>query len=396
MRRFLRLLIAECAVLTAAFVGFAGAAGASATIDLIWAKTGTNELYAGDTGDSSNLTLKVILTAGPNGSQGAGVSVDYTEVLSSLSAIAFMSTPGGALPFPLGNTIDTGTRIQNISAGALPPYVGTGLAAGQSHQLGTVTFHNDPFRGGGVEIRSDANGPTDDVLDLAGNIITSTTTFNSAFIFENIVVDYYCFIDKKCSVSGGEPADACTAQSGDEVTYHYKWRAPTPADIFDDKLGYIGRSMGDGEVLTRTAALTETTTNVATYEFVGSPNCFLENFSDEVTVTVSPCSHEWPLSVVVTQAKGQSPTNNAKVTHRITGHIIDPGSLGETAHRIRVCAGSEVQSVVTDATGSATNSASGSLRCNTTGCAGFVHETEKYQSISEDGRDRDAITFIPE
>jgi hypothetical protein len=259
--------------------------------------------------------------------------------------------------------------------------------------LGTVTFHQDSVPGTS-EIRSDANGPTDTVLDLAGNDITPATTFNSAFIFQ-LAIDYRCVIDKKCSVGGGEPADACTAQSGDEVTYHYKWISPTTADIFDDKLGYIGRSTGEGEVLTRTATLTETTTNVATYEFVESPNCFLENYSDEVTVTVSPCSHEWPLSVIVTQAKGQSPTNNAKLTHRITGHIIDPGSLGETAHRIQVCAGSEVRSVVTDATGIATNSASGSLRCDTNGCAGFVHETEKYQSISADGRDRDAITFIP-
>ena len=58
-----------------ALAGFAGAANASATIDLIWTNTGTN---TSPVVTSSNITLKVILTAGPGGSAGAGVSVDYS------------------------------------------------------------------------------------------------------------------------------------------------------------------------------------------------------------------------------------------------------------------------------------------------------------------------------
>ena len=53
---------------------------------------------------------------------------------------------------------------------------------GQSYQLGTVTRHKDVFFNAIFEIQSDANGPVDDVLDLAGNEITATTTFNSAFL----------------------------------------------------------------------------------------------------------------------------------------------------------------------------------------------------------------------
>jgi hypothetical protein len=107
------------------------------------------------------------------------------------------------------------------------------------------------------------------------------------------------------------------------------------------------------------------------------------------------CSNTWPQAKIVTIGKGQSQANNAKVSHAITGHIIDPGSIGMTAHRIPVCAGTRVTSVVSDATGSPTNTADGGLACNSTGCSGIVNSTEKYRSISADGSDRDSIAFIP-
>jgi len=98
---------------------------------------------------------------------------------------------------------------------------------------------------------------------------------------------------------------------------------------------------------------------------------------------------------ITTQAKGQSPTNNPKVVHAITGNIVDPGSLGDTAHRIPVCAGTEVTAVVTDSTGTPRNVANGTLRCDAAGCSGVVDVKEEYQSISQDGQDKDRITFLP-
>jgi hypothetical protein len=163
-----------------ALVGFAGAANASATIDLIWPDTGTNEIS--DLVLPTTVTLNVILTAGPNGSRGAGVSVDNSTVLGQLAVIGFASTPSGPLPLTLGSTIDTGARVENINSGALPPSAGIGLAAGQSHQLGTVTFDTSGRIGNFFEIPSDANGLFDGVFDLAGHNITPTTTFNSAFL----------------------------------------------------------------------------------------------------------------------------------------------------------------------------------------------------------------------
>jgi hypothetical protein len=98
---------------------------------------------------------------------------------------------------------------------------------------------------------------------------------------------------------------------------------------------------------------------------------------------------------IITLGKGQSPTNNPKVRHEIVGNIVDPNSLGETAHRIPVCAGTEVNITVTDDTGTPTNTAGGSLSCNSAGCSGTVNVTEKYKSVSSDGKDTDRMTLLP-
>jgi len=176
MRRLTSDLVVTGAVLATTLVGLTGAANASATIDLIWAATGTDTIA--NVPDSSAITLRVILTAGPNGSQGAGVSVDYGSA-AGLTVLEYMSTASDALPLLLGSTNDTGTRIQNVNSAALPPDWGAGLtAAGQTHQLGTITFHKGAIGNGTVEIRTDAEGPTDGVLDLDGNDITSAVAFN--------------------------------------------------------------------------------------------------------------------------------------------------------------------------------------------------------------------------
>jgi len=239
--------------------------------------------------------------------------------------------------------------------------------------------------------------------------------------------DMACSLDKKCSVGGGPLEDFCTVRSGGEVTYHYQvqlFGGYALVEVEDDKLGAIGQS--SGETLTRTAKITETTTNTAEMSLLAiDPGCICLVWEpdDSVTVVVSDptptptstappptpsatasppptptpsaCSATWPVTRIVTIAKGQSPTNNPTLSHAITGHIIDPASLGETAHRIEVCEGTSVSSVVTDASGTPTNTAGGSLACDAAGCSGVVTVTEKYQSISENGRDKDSITLIP-
>jgi hypothetical protein len=220
--------------------------------------------------------------------------------------------------------------------------------------------------------------------------------------------DMACSLDKKCSVGGGGWQDSCVVSAGEEVTYHYLvdlFGGGALVEVEDDKLGVIGQS--SGQTLTRTVTITETTTNLASMSLLAiDPGCICLVWEpdDSVTVTVSTptptptptaCSALWPEIEIVTTAKGQSPTNNAKVTHAITGHIIDPDSLSDTAHRIEVCAGTRVTSSITDTSGSATNTAGGSLACTPGACSGNINVTEKYRSFSEDGRDKDSITFIP-
>jgi len=186
-------VFAAAASSVAALVGFAGAANASATIDLIWGDSDTNQLSGVVT--SSGITLRVIMTAGPNGTTGGVVSVDYSAALGKLAVLGYANTPSegndSPLPLTVGTTINTGSRVEGINSIAVPPFgLGTGLAEGQSHQLGTVTFHKSALLNGTFEIRSDANSPEDGVLDIDGNAIISTTTFNSAFLVDVTNLDF--------------------------------------------------------------------------------------------------------------------------------------------------------------------------------------------------------------
>jgi len=176
MLRLVAILISAGAALAMSLVGLMETASADATIDMIWVESGQSHISEVD--PTSPITLRVILTPGPSGSIAAGVSVDYTEAVGKVEVLSYASTPSDPLPFTLGEAIDTGSRIENINAYAFSG----GLAAGQSFQLGTVTFRQIQPLSGTLEITVDANGPYDNVLDGNGNVVTDTTTFNSAFI----------------------------------------------------------------------------------------------------------------------------------------------------------------------------------------------------------------------
>jgi hypothetical protein len=189
-----------------ALLGFAGAANASATVDLIWidvSVTATNGSVIclrpakrncpqlGTTLSSvavtDNITLAVILTAGPNGTLGGGVSVDYSDAIPVLSVSGFraMTTtvPSFHLPLQFGSASDTGVVIGNINAAAAPILnLGIGLPAGNTAYLGTVSFHKDTLVNGTFEIAVDTGGKDDGVLDGLGTDISASTTFNNAWL----------------------------------------------------------------------------------------------------------------------------------------------------------------------------------------------------------------------
>ncbi len=188
--RLMRTSVAAAVSGLTVLAGFAGVAAANPTIDLIWEDTGTNQID-----DSSRpvtgpylLRLNVILTAGPEGSQGAGVSVDFTSVGNPALLFISSNTPsiGDDSPLPLAYFfVQVGnSRADMINSLCLCDLgIGTGLAAGQTHQLGTVTFNIDNVpRLGTYELLSSAIYQPDGVLDGMGNDITDTTTFNSAYL----------------------------------------------------------------------------------------------------------------------------------------------------------------------------------------------------------------------
>jgi hypothetical protein len=199
MRRFFAVAMSS----VVALVSFAGVANASATIDLVWldmtdpacTDDGRRDCPRLGTTISSvavtdNVTLGVIITAGPGGVVGGGVSVNYGDALYALSVVDFRSmttTQPAYLPSGLGATSNIPPYIDNINATAAPflnPPVGMGLPPGVSAYLGTVTFHKDHFSQNFFEISVGVDGPgnTDGIGDLDYNLISDTTTFNSAFM----------------------------------------------------------------------------------------------------------------------------------------------------------------------------------------------------------------------
>jgi hypothetical protein len=200
MRKFFAVAMGSAVAL----LGFAGAANASATVDLIWidvSVTATNGNVIclrpakrncpqmGTTLSSvavtDNITLAVILTAGPNGTLGGGISVDYSAAVPKLSVTGFQAmtttVPSFYLPLQLGSTSDTGVVIDNINAAAAPILnLGIGLPAGNTAYLGTVSFHKDQLINGTFEIFPGDFGGTGGLLD--GNNGPISPIFNSAWL----------------------------------------------------------------------------------------------------------------------------------------------------------------------------------------------------------------------
>jgi hypothetical protein len=165
-----------------ALAGFAGSASASATIDLIWAATGT-DTFSGSVAPSSSIVLNVVLTAGPNNSDGGGISIDYSAILADWDVsvtTAFHTAPlsGTGLGEP---TIDNVTGlVSNMNDFCFGLNC---LAAGSSYLMGTITFHSLTGNPGSFTISPFIDTTsTDGLLDGLGSDVSSTSTFNNAFI----------------------------------------------------------------------------------------------------------------------------------------------------------------------------------------------------------------------
>ena len=209
MRKFFAVAMGS----VVALVGFASAANASSTIDLLWIdvseldsvgnpgvcltaprrdcpKIGSTIGVAPTTVQvSDSITLGVFITAGANGTSGGGLSVDYSALIPKINVTGFKSMltkkqGAWALPLGLGTTTDTGSFIDNINAASsITLSQGFGLPAGGTAYMGTVTFHKDVLVNGTFDVVPFINtSGTDGLFDNQSPpvLISGTVTYNSA------------------------------------------------------------------------------------------------------------------------------------------------------------------------------------------------------------------------
>ena len=136
----MRNLLVGISASLAMLIGFAGSAGASATVDLLW--NGTTSVLT-NTPSSSALNLQIVLTAGPLGVSAYALTVTYDPTV--VSVVSFADTSGAADPnfgITPGSIVDNGTSLQSFSGLANPIFgLGTGLNAPNSTVIGTMVFH---------------------------------------------------------------------------------------------------------------------------------------------------------------------------------------------------------------------------------------------------------------
>jgi hypothetical protein len=160
-----------------ALAGFAGSASASSTIDLIWAATGTSNITGAQV-TSANIVLNVVLTAGPDGSRGGGLSVDYSDMLGDFAYVTGSNTPWG---IPAGPPVDDPILglVTDIGWGSF-----VDIGVGNTQLIGTITFTSLPaYAGGTLTITSYVLKPgPDDLLNGFGAVENATSIFNSATV----------------------------------------------------------------------------------------------------------------------------------------------------------------------------------------------------------------------
>jgi len=173
MRKFLAVAMGSMLAL----VGFAGAANASATVDLLW-DNGTDTIENVDVG--SLITATIVLTAGANGISSAGLSVDYSAAATAGAVMvdSYACTLNAPFQACFQDGVDTGSQIQNMTIGALFG----GLGAGQTNAMGTVTFLKVANPDGTFAFPVGVLIPDDNMFDLNGASIAATSTYNPAFL----------------------------------------------------------------------------------------------------------------------------------------------------------------------------------------------------------------------
>jgi hypothetical protein len=169
-----------------ALVGFAGAAYASATVDLIWRDTGVGAISTdgrtltfGDADTSVIVTYDVVLTAGPNGIAIAALSMGYADAAVLVSVSGFGCVAGAALNSCIGDGTDTGSAIESMTIFTLNA---VGLTDGQSQSMGTVSFRKGSDADGTYPLTVGEFTGNDAIFNNGGGQVTGVTYNASALV----------------------------------------------------------------------------------------------------------------------------------------------------------------------------------------------------------------------
>jgi hypothetical protein len=182
----MRKFFAAAVVSVVALVGFAGAAYASATVDLIWRDTGVgfisfegHVLTFGDGDTSVIVTYDVVLTAGPNGIAIAALSMGYADAAVLVSVSGFGCVAGTALNICIGDGTDTGSAIESMGIGT---FNAVGLTHGQSQSMGTVSFRKKTGVVGIFSLTVGELTGIDAIFDNVGGQVTGVTYNTSTLV----------------------------------------------------------------------------------------------------------------------------------------------------------------------------------------------------------------------
>jgi hypothetical protein len=173
MRKFFAVAVGSMVAL----VGFAGAANAGATVELLWLSTGTDTIESVAIG--SEITLEVVITGGPEGVTTAGVSVDFADPLTAGSIEFVRTTCIANSPFQFcpGDPAVTESQVNSITVSGFSG----ALLDGETVQMGTVTFLKIANPDGTFTFPVGVLVGTDGIFDANLQAITDNT-FVPAFL----------------------------------------------------------------------------------------------------------------------------------------------------------------------------------------------------------------------
>ena len=289
----------------------------------------------------------------------------------------FIGTKAGGAS-PLGNT----THGISISAGSGGSTADDNTIGGTNPGEGNIIAHNGS---NGVVVVCAASCGSANGNSIRGNSIYSNGSLG---------------ISRAGGANLGQVAPSVTGVTGPGVVTGTGACAGCTVDVYSDGASQgrihhgsaVVASAGAGPAWSFAGGVSGPKITATNTDAAGNTSPFTAAFS------FSPTCAQVGVGTIITIAKGQSGKQNPKVSHSIAAEILDAADYGPTAHRIKICTGTAVTATITDLTGTPTNTTLSGVEvvCIPASCTvASLDATEKYKSVSSDGKDTDRVTLLP-